>query len=119
MDTFGCTYVTFIDIGDTGTERPLVYYVPNSIIANGDPGNRNFYLQTTDPNITSYDLYIFNRWGGLMFELSNALPNNASIGWDGTVDGQFVQNNVYVYQLVIRDRQGNETTDAGDLLVIN
>ena len=38
--------------------------------------------------------------------------------WDGTVNGRNVQSNVYVYQFIMRTRDGRTENTSGDLLVL-
>ena len=46
-------------------------------------------------------LRIFNRWGQVVFEKNNFLPNMESDGWDGTFKGQPLPSDVYVYMIDI------------------
>ena len=39
-------------------------------------------------------MYIFNRWGQLIFE-----SNNQNKGWDGKCDGTIVQEGVYFWKM--------------------
>jgi gliding motility-associated-like protein len=43
-------------------------------------------------------MYIFNRWGEIIFE-----TNDIDIGWNGTYDGNIVQLGVYTYLIAFRD----------------
>ena len=45
-------------------------------------------------------MYIYNRWGELIFE-----STNKNIGWDGSFENKPVQNGVYVYLVkgIIKD----------------
>ena len=62
-------------------KEELLFYVPNCFT----PDNVNGYNQIFKPIFTSgfdprdYALYIFNRWGELIYE-----SRNADIGWDGS-----------------------------------
>ena len=40
---------------------------------------------------------IYNRWGQLVFERSNFLPNTLQYGWDGKINGVPATADVYVY----------------------
>jgi gliding motility-associated-like protein len=40
---------------------------------------------------------VFNRWGEMVFERTNFLANDASLGWDGTMKGKPANMDTYVY----------------------
>ncbi len=65
---------------------PLVM-APSAFIP-GQQGDDKFYLH--DYNIGDFHLYIFNRWGEIIFESKD--PGEA---WDGTYNGQLMPAGVY------------------------
>lgn len=65
----------------------------NAFSPNGDDLNEFFEIKSACSNF-DYDLKIFNRWGGLVFE--NSAPDDF---WDGTFRSQAVPPGVYVYKL--------------------
>ena len=65
-------------------------YVPNAFSPNGD--GLNDYFATPGWYIKEYHLTIYNRWGEKLFE-SNSLYHS----WDGTYEGNVVENEAYVY----------------------
>jgi gliding motility-associated-like protein len=46
-------------------------------------------------NVDKFQLLIFNRWGDIIFE-----SNDMSYGWDGTVNDNKVQQDVYVVKII-------------------
>ncbi|MEP7256017.1 MAG: PKD domain-containing protein [Ferruginibacter sp.] len=71
-------------------------YIPNTFSPNGDGANDIFYPRGS--GIFSIKLLrIFNRWGEVVFEKVNFSPNDPTSGWDGTVKGQKLTSDVYVY----------------------
>ena len=73
---------------------PYTVFVPNAFTPNDDGRNDKFQPKVT--NIIDYKLYIFNRWGDLIFT-SNHQDNQ----WDGTYMGNPAQIDVYVYKLFV------------------
>gem|GEM_PF-6602586 len=73
----------------------LSVYVPNCITPNND-GTNDVFLPIIDAGIDpqSYHLFIFNRWGEIMFE-----SMNKDIGWDGTYGGNIVKDGVYTWKI--------------------
>ena len=75
-------------------------FVPNTFSPNKDGVNDKFFPRGTGVfNVKS--LRVLNRWGEVVFEKVNFLPNSESDGWDGTFKGQQLPSDVYVYMLEI------------------
>jgi gliding motility-associated-like protein len=75
-------------------------FIPNTFSPNGDGANETFYPRGTGLfKVKSF--LIFNRWGQVVYEKANFLPNDAASGWDGTFNGTKVDPDVYVYTIDI------------------
>lgn len=76
----------------------LIYYVPNTFTPDGDSHNQIFKpIFATGYDPYNYTLYIFNRWGDLLFE-----SHNTDVGWDGTFGGKVVEDGVYVWKIIVK-----------------
>jgi gliding motility-associated-like protein len=67
-------------IGIISVKEELLFYIPNTFTPDDDDYNQTFkpvFTSGFDPQ--DYVMYIFNRWGELIFE-----SRNASVGWDGS-----------------------------------
>jgi gliding motility-associated-like protein len=71
-------------------------FIPNAFSPDGDGVNDVFYVMGTGVKIVK-SFMIFNRWGELLFQKENFVPNNPSFGWDGTIRGQKSPPDVFVY----------------------
>lgn len=91
----GCTdtIVQTVYIGDE-----FLIYVPNTITADGDGINDIFFPVMNGIDATTYQLYIFNRWGELIFE-----SYSPQTGWDGSYRNGLVQQEVYVWKIIVKD----------------
>ncbi len=77
----------------------MLIYVPNAFTPNGDGDNDYFFAQGMNLDKSDdFTLYVFNRWGELIFETHN--PNYP---WDGKRYGRDVQQDVYVWRILLRD----------------
>ena len=63
-------------------------------------------------------LRIFDRWGGMVFETENLLPNDLQAGWDGTYRGQELSTGVFVFSAVLIYADGAEIPFEGDVLLV-
>ena len=92
----GCVDVTSQTIS---VKEELVFYVPNAFTPDGDAHNNVFQPVFTagfDPQ--DFSLYIYNRWGELLFE-----SHDATMGWDGTYQGQLCQENTYTWVIEVKN----------------
>jgi gliding motility-associated-like protein len=71
----------------------LPMHFPNSFRPDSPlPDNQTFRPKTLLDNIVSYSLFVYDRWGNLMFE-----TQNLDEGWDGTSDGELCPVGIYAY----------------------
>lgn len=90
-----CKVVTIYD--------ELLIYVPNAFTPDGDGKNDVFLpiVSGIDPN--SYEFFIFNRWGELIFE--SQVPDRP---WDGTYRSQNSKQDVYVWKIKAKKQGSGE-----------
>lgn len=68
-------------------------FVPNTFTPNGDNLNDEFRPILPD-SIKNYELFIFNRWGELIFSTTDKEK-----GWDGSHQGKEVPNDIYIWKI--------------------
>lgn len=93
---YGCVDDTTMDVI---IDPEWSFYIPNCFTPDGDGLNDLFFGQGF--GITSYQLWIFDRWGNLIFTATDI-----NEGWDGTVQGksgEVCQEDVYVWKVVLTD----------------
>ena len=103
------TLVVYSQSGCTDTAKvpvhvyeDIIYYIPNTFTPDGDDFNEVFlpiFSSGFDPS--DYILYIFNRWGELIFE-----SHDPKVGWKGTfgVDGIQVQDDTYTWKIIYKHK---------------
>jgi gliding motility-associated-like protein len=82
----------------------ILLYVPNTFTPDGDMFNQSFepvFTSGFDPY--NFSMYIFNRWGELVFE-----THNAEIGWDGTYGGKYVQDGTYTWKIEFKPKDTDD-----------
>ncbi len=96
------------------------YFLPNVFSPNND-GVNDFFRPFPYRFVESVECRIFNRWGGLVFETTDA-----DINWDGTSNdsGEVVSDGVYYYTITLNtirltgivqvEMSGNLTILGGD-----
>lgn len=91
IDTNSCRTVDSITVYLDG-----ILYVPNTFTPNGDGFNE--YFKVIAREIHDYQLYIFDRWGQLVFE-----TNDTEATWDGRHNGHLVQIDTYIWKIEYLD----------------
>ena len=106
VNEFGCTAAT---AGELCVEDPYSIWVPNAFTPNGDGVNDTFFAVTTvrDPEV--YQLTVFDRWGGALF--------NGNAPGD-TWDGADLPNGIYVWKIWIRDSRGFNHESIGHVSLL-
>ncbi len=94
MFFLGCEKTEEIRVSFQRLNFDSLILVPNVITPNGDGINDDLGLKISDPSlITDYHLYVYNRWGALIFS-SEYINHN----WDGrTPGGDLVEKGTYFY----------------------
>ncbi|MCF8275565.1 MAG: PKD domain-containing protein [Flavobacteriales bacterium] len=82
-------------------EPIYTFYIPNSFTPDADRINDDFF--GIGEGYVSYAMYVYDRWGELIFE-----SNKDTYHWDGTYKGKQVQQGTYVYRFYIIDWRGHD-----------
>ncbi len=83
------------------------FWVPNAFTPNQDGKNDVLYVYGAVPAVVE-ELRIYTRWGEEVFAMEDVsfVPAEgifrSAVGWDGTVKGQPLRSDVYVYYLQVR-----------------
>lgn len=87
-----------------------VTFLPNTFTPNGDGQNDVFYIRGRGIRLVKV-FRIFNRWGQVMFERGNYNIEDMSMGWDGKINGQVVNPEVFIYYAEL-------VCDTGEIFVL-
>lgn len=91
-------------------------YIPN--VFGGSEENAIFELGF-NPAIRRVNLFrVYDRWGELLHESLNSLPNDAALSWDGRYRGKLVNPGVYLWQIELELVDGTVLKKVGDLTVV-
>lgn len=102
---YGCVDSAYIAIQ---IRQELLYYIPNTFTPDGDEFNQTFQpVFTSAYDEHDWNMTIYNRWGEIIFE-----SNNDKVGWDGTYNGEIVQQGSYTYKIEF----GLEYSDAREVI---
>ena len=92
-------------------------YVPNAFSPNGDGVNETFFAKGV--GIKDFKMYIFDRWGNLLYEANNIKPNDKNTAWYGTDKrGKNVDTGVYVYYIEGYCTNNEKVTLTGNISLL-
>lgn len=92
-------------------KAPQSFYAPNVFTPNGD--GVNDYFLTPHVAIGEFVMYIYDRWGTMVFQ-----TDDIDEGWDGTFRGNYVQQDVYIWKVVLKDYGGEDQSFEGHVTVL-
>ena len=109
-DEYGCSAnsVSFINFDFNN-----ILVIPNAFSPNGDNENDIFRVQGL--NVTEIELYIYNRWGELVFEDKTT---DLAQGWNGKFKDEDCEIGVYVFYAIARFIDGSEEFTKGNVTLI-
>ena len=94
ISSYGCTDSTSLTLQYQVGEA---FYVPNTFTPDDDNFNEMFKpVYSPSLEFKEYTMYIFNRWGQLVYT-----SHNPEIGWDGSIGdkGMDCPDGVYIYKI--------------------
>lgn len=94
-------------------------YIPTVFSPNGDGINDIFLISGGENQITRIKKFqIFNRWGELLHEVIDFLPNDPSSGWDGHFKNEMMNPGVFVYVAEVEFVDGLVQVYTGDVTLM-
>jgi gliding motility-associated-like protein len=91
---------------------------PAGFTPNGDGTNDSFFIQS-DGKVSKIPVFrVFDRWGELVFEGVDILPNNPAQGWDGTFKNLPMNSGVYAWYAEIEYIDGHKEVIRGDVTLL-
>ena len=115
-DSLGCTASDDIRVF---IDRERGVFIPSAFSPDNNGSNDVLFVQG-DNDIEEIESFtIFNRWGEIVFERKNILPNDPGVGWDGTARaGEMLNAAVFVYMVEIRFIDGETEVFSGDVILL-
>lgn len=116
IDSSGCQAV---DDRTVAVSKERFVYVPNVFKpGSGDNGNELFNVFGGEDVAMVKSFRVVNRWGGLVHERSDFLPNDGLAAWDGKVNGEPATPSVYTWQAEILFKDGIAELMRGTVTLI-
>ena len=91
---------------DVKVNPVFTFYIPNSFTP--DDNGINDYFFGTGQDYSSYEMWVFDRWGEQLFYSADDQYH-----WDGTFKGEKVQQGTYIYRFYLLDWEGHDHKYSG------
>ena len=117
LDTItGCSDIDSVWIY-VSKERKI--FIPNAFSPNADGANDYMTIFADLRSVQDISNFrVFNRWGALVFERDNLMPNVETEGWDGYFNGKKMQSGVYIYSVEIEFIDGEVELFKGEFTLM-
>lgn len=98
MNTAGCSSSDTVTVR-VNVSRP--FYIPSAFSPNND-GINDFFTGYAGRQVSEIEkMLIFDRWGELIYKKENFLPNEETLGWDGTFRNELMNSGVFAYYMKV------------------
>jgi hypothetical protein len=134
--TYGGYFVTLTAINEFGCADTAVHYlnvdlnahlfVPNAI-GIGQPGEVGVFLPK-GTGIEDYHIWIFDKWGSLIWESTTVINGIPAEGWYGVYKGQTVPQGSYIWKIDAtfidgeiwegQEHSNSSTSNTGSIMVL-
>jgi gliding motility-associated-like protein len=114
-DANGCVNSDIITVIVLCNEQNV--FIPNTFSPNNDGVNDVFYPRGKGL-FKIQGIRIFNRWGEMVFQKINLLPNDPASGWNGSYNGKLLGNDVYTYIIELICDNNEILTYKGNITLI-
>jgi gliding motility-associated-like protein len=92
------------------------FFFPNAFSPNGDGFNDTYKPHLI--NMLGYEMFIYNRWGELIYNYRGYGDSSIDEGWDGTIFGESAPIGTYVYSAVGTTVTGEIIKEKGNFVLI-
>lgn len=93
-------------------------FVPNIFNPDANEPNNSLWVQSNAEIKSLTSLSVYDRWGNRIFHVEDADPNDPSSKWFGTLNGNPVEQGVYIYAGEIEFLSGEIRQFVGDITIV-
>ncbi len=115
LDSNGCRAS---DARTITVEKGRRVYIPNVFAPDSPFDNARFRLLCGEDVARIRTLRIYNRWGKVLVDQNDLLPNDPALGWDGLIGGDKASPAVFVYFAEVEFIDGETEQYRGDVTLV-
>ncbi len=114
-DTFGCETKKEILIK---VDKLRKIFVPTAFSPNEDGINDYLMVNSGRGTRKILTFSIFNRWGSMVHQLKNIVPNDDMMSWDGKFRGSELPSDIYIWFIEVEFEDGEKEIFKGDVSLV-
>ena len=112
----GCSATATTELGEITITQ---IYIPTVFTPESETGNNNFFSLYDNGQVEIIEeMFIFDRWGEMIFNEKNIPTNDPRLGWDGRFKGDYGEQGVYVYMFKVRYVGGEVEIHTGSITLL-
>jgi gliding motility-associated-like protein len=93
-------------------------FIPTIFTPNDDGINDQLWI-SGGRDVKRILLYqVYDRWGNVVFEAKDVIPNDQSISWDGTFENEKMNPGVFAVRVIAEMRDGRQVVKVGDVTLM-
>jgi gliding motility-associated-like protein len=106
--------------GEVTITGDYIIFAPNAFTPDGDGDNDFFFPKGTGVSGESFKLFIFDRWGDLIAEVTGIWSDDLGVGWDGHANygDEEAQQDVYIWLIRTEDYRGDNHEYVGHVTLL-
>ncbi len=93
-------------------------FTPNAFSPNDDGNNDIFYIHSGNEITGVRSFRVMDRWGNLVFQDQNFLPNDPAHGWTGSFNNRPQNAAVYVFVAELETASGEIVVEKGEVVLV-
>ena len=97
---YGCQDTTYSFLQ---MKNEIIFYAPNSFTPDNDEFNQTWGILTQGIDPNDFSLYLFNRWGELIWE-----SHDPDANWDGSYAGNIAPSGTYTWKALVKSTLNDE-----------
>lgn len=114
-DVSGCVLTDEIRLSISKENR---VYAPNVFNPDAGAPNNRFYLSCGQGVVNIKRLFIADRWGELLYDQTDVLPNSPDDGWDGYYRGKVMHPDTYIFWAELERFDGSTFIERGGFALV-
>ncbi len=114
-DVSGCVLKDEIKLSISKKNR---VYAPNVFNPDANEPNNRFFLSCDRGVVNIKRLFIADRWGELLYDQTDVLPNSPDAGWNGYYRGKVMHPDTYIYWAELERFDGSTFVERGGFSLV-
>jgi CHU_C Type IX secretion signal domain len=114
-DEYGCVLTDDISINVNSDNKT---YAPNVFSPDAEWPNNRFFLSADRGTARIIRMFVADRWGELMYDKSDFLPDDPDLGWDGLFRGSVAPVATYMFYAEMERIDGTTYIKSGTVTLV-